>query len=334
MKFDVIISNPPYQLKVNEGGKGLGAVPIYQHFVEKAQMLNPRYITMIIPARWFSGGVGLDDFRRSMLKNKHIRRIVDYIDSNDCFPGVDVNGGICYFLIDRHYEGECEYTNIANGKESSELRTLYEFDIFIRRNEAVSIIHKVLAKNEKKLDSQGGCSPQTPYGFLSTYVGKPLRTDDNDCELLSSKGWTFVNRNDVLKSKDTIDLYKPMISKLSSEHAGNPDKSGMFRVLSRMEILKPNQICSQSYLTVCPCTTEDEAKNVFNYLRTKFVRFLILQTLAGMNLSINNFKYVPWQDFSRSWTDEDLYIKYGLNDTEIKFIESLIRPMDLSGGDS
>lgn len=331
MKFDVIIGNPPYQLKVNETGKGLGAIPIYQKFVEQAQKLNARYISMIIPARWFSGGIGLEDFRKSMLGNKHIFKIVDYIDSKDCFPGVDVNGGICYFLIDRNYSGQCNYTNISNGKSSSAIRTLNEFEVFVRRNEALSIIHKVVAFNERTLASEGGCSAQTPYGFLSTYVGKSEKDAATDCELLSSRGWSYVSRNEVKKSESTIQQWKTMISKLSCEHAGNPDKAGMYRVLSRMEILKPNQICSQSYLIVCPADTEDEAKNVYAYLRTKFVRFLILQTLVGMNLSISNFKFVPWQDFSKPWTDEELYAKYGLTDEEIAFIESMIKPMDLGG---
>ncbi len=328
MKFDVIISNPPYQLKVNESGKGLGAVPIYQKFVEQAQKLNPRYISMIIPARWFSGGVGLEDFRKHMLSNKHMKQIVDYIDSKDCFAGVDINGGICYFLIDSNYNGDCEYTNICNGKRSFAIRNLQEYEIFVRRNEALSIIHKVISKNERTLSFEGGCSPQTPYGFLSTYVGFSQKTAESDCELLSSKGWSYVPRNEVQKSKETIDLYKPMISKLSCEHAGNPDKSGMYRVLSRMEVLKPGQICSQSYLTICPQKTEVEAQNVYKYLRTKFVRFLILQTLAGMNLSINNFKFVPWLDFNKVWTDEDLYSKYEISDEEIEFIDSVIRPME------
>ena len=333
MKFDVIIGNPPYQLRVNESGKGLGAIPIYQKFVEQALKLKPRFLSMIIPARWFSGGVGLDDFRKKMLSNRHIKYIVDYTDSKDCFPGVDVNGGICYFLIDSEYDGSCNFKNISNGKESVANRDLNEFDIFIRRNEAISIIHKVKSFKEKTLSSEGGCSPQTPFGFLSTYSGKPNKTSQNDCELLSSKGWSFVDRKEVTKSKDQIDKYKPMISKLSCEHAGNPDKNGMYRVLSRMEILKPNQICSQSYLTICPSNSIEEANNIYIYLRTKLVRFLILQTLAGMNLSISNFMFVPWLDFSRSWSDEELYIKYGLNDDEINFIESTIKPMDIEGSE-
>lgn len=334
MKFDVIISNPPYQLKVNDSGKGLGAIPIYNKFFEQVKKLNPRYITMIIPDRWFAGGVGLEDFRKNMLNDKHISKIVDYSNANDCFPGVDLNGGVCYFLYDSAEHTLCEYTNINNGKETTSKRKLNEFDIFIRSNEALSIVDKVLAKKEKMLNSEGGCSPQTPYGFLSTYVGDSEKIYADDCQLLSSKGWSYVRRRDVKKSIDTIDMYKPMISKLSCEHAGAPDKAGMYRVLSRMELLTPSQICNQSYLTICPTLKKNEAKNVYNYLRTKFVRFLILQTLIGMNLSIANFKFVPWVDFSKSWPDVSLYNKYNLTESEISYIENTIRPMDMPGGEN
>lgn len=328
MKFDLIISNPPYQLSVNEAGKGLGAIPIYNRFIEQTKKLNPRFLIMIIPSRWFAGGVGLDKFRQDMLTDKSLKKIVDFVDSNDCFPGVDVNGGICYFLRDRQYNGLCEYTNVHNRESSSALRDLNEFDIFIRRNEAVSIIHKVLNKGEKKLSENGGCSPQTPYGFLSNYEGNNEKNNQDDCELLTSKGWCFVKRDNVTKYTETIDMYKPMFSKLSCEHAGNPDKNGMYRVMSRMELLKPNQICSQSYLIACPTYDKNKAINVFQYLKTKFVRFLMLQTLVGMNISTSNFRFVPMQDFTKPWTDEELYKKYDLSQEEINFIESMIKPME------
>ncbi len=334
MKFDVIIGNPPYQLSVNESGKGLGAIPLYQKFVEKSMKLQPRYLSMIIPSRWFSGGVGLNQFRKTMLSDKRIKKIVDYIDSNDCFPGVDINGGICYFLWQRDYNGLCNYSNIVKHQISTADRNLNEFDIFIRRNEAVSIVKKVINEKEKMLSSPGGCSPQTPYGFLSTFKGNIDKIALDDCEILSSKGWRFVERNKVKKYRESIDKYKVLISKLSCEHAGNPDKNGMYRVLSRMEILEPGQICTQSYLVLCPTDSKYEAKNCFDYLRTKFVRFMILQTLVGMNISINNFIFVPWLDFSKPWNDEELYEKYGLTDDEIAFIESMIRPMELGGDGS
>ena len=332
MKFDVIISNPPYQLSVNESGKGLGAIPLYQKFVKQAMKLNPRYLTMIIPSRWFAGGVGLNEFRKEMLADDRLAQIVDYINSSDCFPGVDINGGICYFLWSREYHGLCNYTNIVGDKSSTAMRDLQEHEIFIRRNEAVSIISKVISKKEKTL-AQGGCSPQTPYGFLSTFNGNAVPNNEDDCKILSSKGWKYVERSNVHKYQETIDMYKPMFSKLSCEHAGNPDKNGMYRVLSRMELLLPGEICTQSYLIACPSFDKKQAQNVYDYLQTKFVRFLILQTLVGMNISISNFAFVPVQDFSKPWTDAELYAKYDLSDEEIAFIESMIKPMDLTGGE-
>ncbi len=328
MKFDVIIGNPPYQLQVNEAGKGLGAIPIYHKFVEQSIKLNPKYITMIIPARWFSGGVGLNKFRENMLNSKKIRVINDYIDSKDCFIGVDINGGICYFLWDKNYNGTCKFISRRKNIVSISERRLNEFNIFIRHNEAVSIIHKVVELKEKKLSDKGGCSSQTPFGFLSTFQGTPNKAFEDDCRILSSKGWGYVEKIKVSKGNEMVEKYKTIISKLSSEHAGTPDKNGMYRVLSRMEILKPNEICNQSYLTICPTIALEETKNVYNYLRTKFTRFLILQTLAGISISINNFQFVPWQDFNEEWTDEKLYKKYGLTQDEIDFIESMIRPME------
>ena len=328
MKFDVIIGNPPYQMQVNEAGKGLGAVPLYQKFVDEALKASPSCLSMIIPARWFSGGVGLDDFREKMLNDKRIQTIVDFIDSNYCFPNVDINGGICYFLWNKSYNGLCKFTSVDKNGRATSLRKLNEYRIFLRRNEAVSIINKVVSTSTNFLSNDGGCSPQTPFGFLSTFKGTPHKNKENDCEIISSSGWGFVEKENVEKGQKFIDYYKTMISKLSCEHAGNPDKNGMYRVLSRMEILKPNQICNQSYLIVCPTKDKKQTENIYRYLRTKFVRFLILQTLSGMNISISNFQFVPWLDFNELWTDEKLYKKYGLTQEEIDFIESMIKPME------
>ena len=327
MKFDIIIGNPPYQLRVNESGKGLGGIPIYNLFVEQAKSLSPKYLSMIIPSRWFSGGVGLTEFRYNMLKDKHIKKLCDFSDSRSCFSTVDINGGVCFFLRDITYNGDCDFINTTNGIQSKTVRKLDEFEIFIRRNEALSILKKVLSFKEKTLSDNGGCSSQTPYGFLSNFEGTKNKTKNDDCSILCSKGWSFVERNQIVKNKETIDLYKPMISKLTCEHAGTPDKAGKYRVLSRTEILKPQQICSQSYLIICPQKELIMAENVLKYLKTKFVRFLIQLTLTGMNMSIDNFKFVPWLDVNKEWKDCDLYKKYNLNNDEINLIESLIREM-------
>lgn len=166
MKFDVIIGNPPYQLGDGGGGAGKSATPIYQLFVMQALKLNPRFLSMIIPSRWFNGGKGLDDFRKKMLNDTHMSRIVDFADSKDCFPsGVDIPGGICYFLWDSHHDGMCSVTNVAkDGRQTTEDRVLNEFDTFIRQNKAVDIVKKARAFNEKMMSEV--VSSRKPFGLV------------------------------------------------------------------------------------------------------------------------------------------------------------------------
>lgn len=325
MKFDVIIGNPPYQMIVNRNTKQ--SVPLYHKFIMLSKKMRPKYLSMIVPSRWFSGGIGLDEFRNEMKSENKLRIIVDYKNEKECFNGVDIAGGVNYFLWERDYCGPCTIINKSTDEEISEQRSLDEFSFIVRDNRAVDIIHKILSKNEKKL-SENGCSVQTPYGFLSTFVGDKQPVFENDCRLYTSKGWQFVRRNSVLKSKDTIDIYKPFISKLSCEHAGTPDKNGMYRVISKHGILLPKEICNQSYLTICPQDSKEKAANVLSYLRTKIVRFLIQSTLIGMNISQSNFQFVPWQDFSKKWTDEELIKKYGISEEEYAHISSVIREME------
>ena len=326
MKFDVIISNPPYQL--NDGGAGASAKPIYNLFVEQAKKLNPRFLTMIIPSRWFAGGKGLDDFRRDMLTDRRIVRIVDYVNAKDCFSGISLGGGVCYFLWDRDNPGKCYYTNIHDGKESSSVRDLDEFDVFVRYNEAVSIIHKVASKNEKKVSEF--ISTRNPFGLSSSVRGDSQK-QSLAIKVYSSAGTGYISRDMISQGKDNIEKYKILISKVTSEHAGEPDKSGMFKVISRALVLAPNEVCTDSYLIAFPTNNKTEAENFYLYLCTKFFRFLLLQSITSINLSKDKFSFIPMQDFSKPWTDKELYEKYELTSDEINFIESMIKPMD--GGD-
>ena len=168
MKFDVIIGNPPYQL--SDGGNGVSAAPIFHLFVEQAKKLKPRYLSMIIPARWYAGGKGLDKFRDAMLTDSHIRELVDYESSKDCFDGVNIAGGICYFLWDRDYAGECKITNMVGEASNTMERSLNEFPILIRSNMATSIVHKVLAKTSDVWSDHA--LPRNPFGFATNYRGK------------------------------------------------------------------------------------------------------------------------------------------------------------------
>lgn len=325
MKFDVIIGNPPYQL--SDGGNGASAKPIYNLFVDQAKKLKPRFLTMIIPSRWFAGGKGLDDFRESMLTDKRVVKIVDYVNAKDCFAGISLGGGVCYFLWDRDNPRKCEFTNIHDGKESTDLRNLSEFPVFVRYNEAISVIRKVLAKNEKMVSETVGS--RNPFGLSSSARGVK---DKREITLYSSAGTGYVAEHEVMQGKHLIKKYKVMISKVTSEHAGEPDKSGMFAVLSTVRVLKPQEVCTDSYLIAYESNDAVLAENFAKYMCTKFFRFLLLQAVSSINLSKDKFQFVPMQDFTKTWTDEMLYEKYDLTQDEIDFIESMMKEKELDGG--
>ena len=325
MKFDVIIGNPPYQLET--GGSGRQAKPIYNIFVEQAKKLRPRYLSMIIPARWYAGGMGMDGFRANMLGDNKIRYLVDFPNAKDCFSGLSISGGVCYFLWDRDHEGNCVFKTIIDGKESILERPLNEFATLVRYNQAVDIIHKVQSKDD-------GCfaelvSSISPFGLSTKDRGYDRPTTKANVKIYSSAGCGYIERENINKSTDYIDVYKVMVSQTGAEHAGEPSKDGKYRVLtSSMQVLNPQEVCTHSYLIVGKYDTEEVAQNVLSYLKTYFVRFLLLQAMTSIHLTKSTFSFVPKQDFSKVWTDEELYAKYELTQEEIDFIESMIKPME------
>jgi len=324
MKFDVIIGNPPYQL--SDGGFGVSAKPIYHHFVQQAKKLKPRFLTMIIPSRWFAGGKGLSNFRSEMLNDTHIRYLCDYENAAECFPGVDLAGGVCFFLWDRDAPGECKVENIVNGEQFTSTRSLNEFEIFIRNGRAVSIIHKAKLLNEKMMNMQ--VLSRKPFGLPTNERPK----GHGDLILRWQNGEGAYPRNDITTGAEIIDKWNVICAKTAYDHAGSPGKDGRRKVFTKIHILPPKTICTETYIVVGSFDTEKEAQNLREYMMTSFFRFLVSQFLFSQDITRDRFAFVPVQDFSEQWTDEKLYAKYGLTEEEIAFIESMIRPMDLGGG--
>ncbi|GAA5092284.1 Eco57I restriction-modification methylase domain-containing protein [Paenalcaligenes hermetiae] len=320
MKFDVIIGNPPYQL--SDGGAGASAIPLYHKFVEQAKKMNPRYLSMIIPSRWFAGGKGLDQFRNEMLNDDRIEFLIDFVDAKECFPGVSLGGGVCYFLWNRDYRGDCVVTNVLRGKKDSLIRPLNSHDIFIRNNQSLKIVEKIKKKNKDNIVNI--ISSRNPFGFSSSDRGRSVKKI-GDITLHSSKGKGYVSIDQVNKGEDLINEYKVMFSKVTSEHAGEPDKSGKFRVLSTAKVLPPMHVCTDSYLIAGPFSSNEIANNFLKYLSTKFARFLLLQAVTSINLSKDKFLFVPRLDFNKEWGDDDLYEIFGLSSDDIEHVELIMK---------
>ena len=323
MKFKAIVGNPPYQ--VMDGGSKASASPIYQLFVESAKKISPAAISLIMPSKWFAGGKGLDDFRENTRIDKRMEYIYDYVNAKDLFPTASIGGGICYFLWRKNYNGKCTFTNIMAGHSSTKKRNLDQYDVIVRYNEAVNIIDTAVTDGTKTVADI--MLSRNPFGPSSNVRGE-LLPSEGLIRLMTSQGIYYVNPDIVKDNKEYVDAWKVTISKVTCEHAGEPDKNGQLKVLSSLKTLEPGTICTDSYLIIGKFETEKEADNLRSYLATKFARFMLLTAVSSINLSKDKFRFVPLQDFSRPWTDADLYAKYNLTEDEIAYIEQLIKPMD------
>lgn len=325
MKFDVIIGNPPYQL--SDGGHGRSASPIYHKFIEQAKRLNPRFLTMIIPARWYAGGKGLDNFRNEMLNDSSIRKLVDFENSSDVFPGVDIAGGICYFLWDRDNKGLCEISNLYDGKKVKSERALNEFDIFIRHSQAVPVIRKVLKIEDAKYHLNKVVSSRKPFSLPTNY--KPTKKGIK-CHFLQKIGLQYANPADVTDRFKIKDKWKLLIP--AAPIAGQTDfsKPVGFYYDGNTRIAKPGEICTESWLVACNFSTEKEVLSFKSYLFTKIVRFLLLQTVVSQHVTREKFMFVPHMiKYDIEFTDEILRQRWKITDEEWAFIDSKIKATEL-----
>lgn len=286
MKFNAVVGNPPYQI-IDGGGTGSSATPIYNKFVDLAKLLNPNNVSMIIPAKWYTGGKGLDEFRANMLNDKQLIKLFDYEDSRDCFPTVDIAGGVCYFLWNKGSDNKCVVTSILGSFRNESTRYLNEHDTFIRNQKVLDIINKVKSQTFTGFLSQTVYS-RKPFGIRSFQRGFPAKPGRN-ISLFGSDGITYMEEKDVPQNKEIVDKWKVIMSKASAEHAGQTDANGRKRIVSRLEVLPPYTICTESYLLLDIFDNEEEAQNLKKYIRTCFTRFLLASILITQNIVRDKF---------------------------------------------
>jgi len=320
MQFDVIIGNPPYQQ--GDGGFGKSASPIYHKFVEQAKKLNPRYLSMVIPSRWFAGGKGLDEFRIEMLSDNRIRKIVDFENSSEVFAGVDIAGGVCYFLWNRDETGLCEVTNMCSGEKVTSNRPLNEFPTFIRNSKSIPIIRKVLEaeKNVGRLSTV--VSASKPFGIRGNYEPK---ANGIPCWFTQKIGLRFARESDIYDNFKILDKWKLLIPR--APIAGQTDFSRPvgFYYEGNVRIAKPGECCTESYLVACAFKTKAEVISFKSYLFTKTVRFLLLQSVFSQDVTRDRFSFIPdLAPYTCEFTDKLLRKRWKISEDEWVFIDSKI----------
>lgn len=322
MHFDLVIGNPPYQL--SDGGHNASASPIYQLFVESAKDLDPEHMVMVTPSRWFAGGKGLNDYRDEMLHDHRLRSLVDYPKLYEAFPGVKIRGGVSYFLWSRTYDGPCSIQTMWDGHPAGPAveRYLDEFDVLVRRNEAVPILQKV--RTAGGLTMEAIVSPNKPFGFRTYFHGyESSRPLADPIKLFGSQKISWLERSEIKENLEWVDRWKVLMTRVQGTSAAVEKK-----FLSRPIIAEPGTACTETYIVAGSFDSREEAESLASYLRTRFVRFLVSLRKSTQDAPRHVYSFVPVQSWDHEWTDEELYAKYGLTDEEIAFIESIVCPME------
>ncbi len=319
MKFDVIVGNPPYQL--NTAGHGAQAAPIYHYFIRQAKKLNPRYMAFIIPSRWFAGGMGLNDFRDEMLNDRRIKVLVDYPDSNDCFPGVSIEGGVSYFVWDREYNGDCLVQTII-GEEKGDIatRALNQYDIFIRQNKAVGILKKVQNFHEETLEKR--VSGINPFNFATNFKGFDQINNPDKIKIYANKATGYIQRTEAQTHKEWIDKYKVLVSEAYGGAGKKP-----WQVLGKPIIAEPGSVCTFTYIVTGVFDEQQKAENYAKYIKTLFFRFLVSLRKNTQHSSAKVFSFVPDLPMNQEWTDKKLFERYDITLDEQEYIRSMIKEM-------
>jgi site-specific DNA-methyltransferase (adenine-specific) len=320
MKFDVIIGNPPYQL--SDGGAQASAIPLYHKFVQQAKKLSPTFLIMITPSRWFTGGKGLDDFRCEMLKDQRLRVLHDFHDASDCFPGVEIKGGVCYFLWARDSKGLCKVVSHFDGNTNQLERPLLEqnMDVFIRYNGAVQIIKKVQQPKEATMDKE--VSARKPFDLTTDFKNFKLEPFSDSIKIFANRKIGFVAKSLITKNLNWTKKHKVIAPYAVGSGDSKTDKVNPIYA-------EPNSCCTETYIILGMFDSEAEARNLISYINTRFFHFLLTQLKNTQHATSKTYSLIPIQDYSQTWTDEKLYAKYGLTQEEVAFIESMIRPMEL-----
>ncbi|MFS9024062.1 Eco57I restriction-modification methylase domain-containing protein [Streptococcus australis] len=347
VKFDVVIGNPPYQESDNKSGNG-SATPLYDKFIELSISIKPKYISLITPSVWFLGGKGLDNFRRKMLEDIHIKSFHNYVTPNDVFQNVSLRGGVNFFVWDANFNNTKYFIHtetIKNSKivdSSDRPYRLLDLDLFISDSRAYTLLQNMLERNyisldfeDKKLMLYGFVSERNPFGIATTMKDFGDENDDNDVKIYASKGRVgFLPRSTIKRNLELVDSYKVLTAFANNIGTDLPDDN-LNTIVS-----EPKSACTETYLVIGGNLklTRDTANNLSKYLKTKFVRMLIMLAKANQNGTRKTYRFVPLQSFTSDldidWSqsiaeiNQQLYRKYELSEEEIIFIEENIKEME------